>query len=492
MFCGLVSYSSEKPVFFEAPLGGKSQKMPIQSAKTEFHPSTQDSFIRSFYDKNIEEEPIIQKRYAMPIKHVTLEDCIAIAMEKNFKMKIFNAKESQWRWAFRNQTAQFAPSIFYGYDISNLNGAFLAGGVIPTRVNETPIESNFYLRFPLFDGGYRIFKRKSVKNQYDASKKDVGYTREQVLRDVSVSYYRLLAYKLGVRVLLRNYEEIQAQVMIAKKNGSEFDILRSEAFLSAASQLLSKKYAEYRTEQSAFANLLGVDVLDLVLPSEEVITQKTLVDKKLDIESIYQVAYQSRPDLDSMRLKIKSLENEKKTLYAGFAPHLDGYGSMGNVGTHRLGMIPSREIGVLFTMPFGRNMGAYEYTECNRYDSLIDEAKYNLQNHSRNIEQDIITAYYAINNSSQRSFDAEEQVVTSDKSLLMAFERLEKGGLYVDVWQTQLSKTDAKLNLINAIADYNVAQVNQLFNMGAISVYNLTENIAPNPVKEEMDIRLEK
>lgn len=486
-----VVYAAQETIFLTdkpSPPDFKIRKV----LPTDYNPATKASFLRSFYNQGIDEETSLIKRYKNPMIHVSLEDCLAIALEKNFNIKIATAKEDQWKWAFKYQTGRFFPDAFYSYSLSNLNGAFLAGGVIPTRVNETPVTDNFWLKWTVFDGGYRIFQRRAVKNLYDSSKQDLVYTREDVLRNVATSYYRLLSYKLGVRVLLRNVEEIEAQLEINKKNGVEFDVLRAQASLAEARQRLTRKYSECRTEQVTLANILGIDVEDCVLPAEESIVQKTLIERNLDIETLYQTAYQFRPDLESLRLKVKSLENEKKSYYSGFVPQADAFASMGRVGTARLGLVPSRAVGLIATVPFGHNFGISEYTTLNRYDSLIDEARYNLENRSRDVHQNILTTYYAINSSNQRSLDAEEQVVAADKALEQAFVRLENRGLYIDVWQTQLSKADAKINLITAVADYNIAQVNQLFNTGAISVYNLTENIRPDPLREEMDVRLEK
>lgn len=493
MFLSHIVYAAEEePIFLNETPPAPKFNQGKSSVKTEYKQSTKDAFIRSFYNKDIDVEPSIKERYKMPLIHVKLEDCIALALHNNFKIKISNAQESQYRWAFNNQTSKFLPNFFYSYSLSNLNGAFLAGGVIPTKVDETAVIDNFWVTWNLFDGGYRIFQRKAAKSQYESAKKSVIFTREEILRNVATSYYRLLSYKLSLRVLLRNQEEIEAHIEINKKNGSKFDILRSEAALAEAKQKLAKKYSDYRSEQANFANILGVDVLDSILPVEDRIVKKTLIDKDIGIEELSQTAYINRNDLEALRLKIKVFENEKKSIYSNFVPHADGFATMGRVGTARLDLMSSRQVGLLATVPMGKNLGVGDYTEFKRYDSMIDEANYNLQNRYRDIQQNIICDYYGSKSASMRAKDAEEQTAASDKALEQAFSRLMSGGLYIDVLQTQASKTDAKLNLINAIADYNIFQVNQLFNTGAISVYNLIDNQEQDPVREEMDARLEK
>ena len=65
----------------------------------------------------------------------------------------------------------------------------------------------------------------------------------------------------------------------------------------------------------------------------------------------------------------------------------------------------------------------------------------------------------------------------------LAFLRLREGeGIYIDVIQAQTTKTRANINLIDATIQYNIAQVNLLFNTGTISVFNL---LPPDIMQEQ-------
>lgn len=462
--------------------------------------SKREDFISKLYNNKIDVGIEINKYFKNDIpKPANLEDCIEIAMENNFNIKILRTRENQRKWEYQNDRAQLLPTASWYGTTYNLNGHFLAGGVLPTRVEETSLISNYMLDWKIFDGTNRIFSIKSKKSLYSASKKDVQFTQEEVLKNTAIGYYTLLGSKLGIEVLTQNLRESEAQLEINKQNleagiGTKFDVLRAEAEVARAQQRLTESYNFYRQSQANLANILGIEVFTAVFPIEDEVDLHTLVDKNLDINQISAMALESRPDLEAIRFKIKSLEYQKKTYYSGFIPSLSAYGGLGNVGTNDLGMFPlNKQVGAVVNWTLGKNLGFNEYTQFKTFDAKICEAKLELVNRHRNIEQNIIKSYYEAQTARERVNYAQEQVKAADESLRLAFLRLESGiGIYVDVLQSQSAKVDAKINLIRAIIDYNIAQSNMLFEMGAISTCNLLKTSSDDKLPKLKETKNQK
>lgn len=457
----------------------------IEKVDNEIHgENKREDFISKLYNNKIDVGIEINKYFKKDtLLPVNLEDCIEVAMKNNFDIKILRLREEQRKWEYHNNRSEWLPTASWYGTMYNLNGFFLAGGVIPADVEETPIISNFVLDWKIFDGTNRIFSIKSKKNLHISSKKDVQFTQEEVLKNTVVGYYTVLGYKLGIEVLTQNLKESEAQLEINKQNlgagiGTKFDVLRAEAEVARAQQRLTESYNLYRQSQALLANTLGVEVFTPVFPKEEEVKMHTLVDKNLEINQLSEMACKDRPDLEALRFKIKSLEYQRKTYYSGFLPSLSVYGMMGNVGTNDLGMATlNKRFGAVTNWGLGKNLGLNEYTQFKTFDAKICEAKLELANRHRGIQQNIIKSYYETQTARERVGFAKQQVVAADESLRLAFLRLESGiGIYVDVLQSQSAKVDAKINLIKAIIDYNIAQANMLFEIGAISPGNLLSN----------------
>lgn len=469
----------------------------IEKIDKEVHGTTKrEDFIGKLYDNKIDVGIEINKYFTKetPIP-VTLEDCIDLSMMNNFNIRILRTKESQRMWEYNNNRAEWLPTAYWNGSFYNLNGHFLAGGVIPVAVEESPFYTNFWLNWNILDGTNRIFSIKSKRTLYNAAKQDVKFTQEEVLKNTVTGYYSVLGYKLGIEVLTQNLLESQAQLDINKQNleagiGTKFDVLRAEAEVARAQQRLTESYNLYRQAQVNLANILGIDVAAAVFPVENDVNMKSLVDKNLEIGQISQMAFSTRPDVEALRLKVKSLEYQKITYYSGFLPNVSGFGALGNVGTNDLGIHAlNKQVGVIATWPLGKNLGLYEYTTFKNFDAKICEAKLELEKRCRGIQENVIKSYYETRTSEERVKYAQDQVKSADESLRLAFLRLESGiGIYVDVLQSQSAKVDAKINLIRAIIDYNVAQANLLFEMGAISPQNILKNSAEEESKNQKEL----
>lgn len=473
----LISFAKEPDVIYlqQTDIKGIPQNQKVSD----------DGFVKSFYNKPIDVGIEINE-YLRPEKvlPVSLEDCICLAMEHNLDIKSSKAREKQFLWDYKNQKTKYYPDASYLFTLSNLNGAFLAGGVIPVLVNESPYQSQFWLDWVLYDGGYRSNKKKAAKNMYTSSQKEVAFTKEEVLRNTSISYYRMLGYKLKIEILTRNIEEIEKQLEINKKLDASYNTNRSETALEGAKDKLFSAYRAYRTEQANLANILGIDVDMAIYPIDTRLYKVSLNNPNYTIEDLSSMALISRQDIEAIRLKIKALKCEQKTLTSEYLPNIAAHGMIGNVGNHRLGTYESRWVGLTMNYPFGKGFGAGTYTDYQRYNALIETARIELENKLRDIRQNIITSYYGIKISQDRINTSIEQVEKANKTLYLGLLRLQAGGLYGDVLRSQDDKTNARINLVDSVVDYNISQINMLFDTGAMSVYNLLQSKEVVPIDD--------
>lgn len=423
----------------------------------------------------------ITRYFESGIVPVDMKDCIIMALNNNYDIKIISKAQEKEKWLYYNTLTEFMPNFYYNYNIADLQGEFLVGNILPRRIHEITLQNVFAYNWVLFSGGKRFFNAKAQKDIYRASSQDTKITKEKAILTVVEKYNDLLAKKLSIEVYERNLIQNQAQLELNKNTyeigvGNKFDVVRAEAEVEVAKQKLIEAYNSFRLAQVALASFIGSDSYCPVFPVEDDIIQNTILEPGLTLENMEEIAYQNRADLKSIEFKISSLKNQKKTIFSSLAPTILLDGAYSYVGTVRLGSRPNHRIALDAKWSVGKGLGTYEFTQMKAAQAEIDKYELQLDHIKSQIKEDLIETYYSIATARQTVEAAKRQVVAADESLRIAFGRLESGvGIYIDVLQAQSSEVEAKINLINAIVAYNNLQIKALYDMGIISVCNSTK-----------------
>ena len=95
----------------------------------------------------------------------------------------------------------------------------------------------------------------------------------------------------------------------------------------------------------------------------------------------------------------------------------------------------------------------------------------------RNIRENIIANYYNAQILKDRIEIAKKQVEYASDSVTLAELRLDAGeGILIDVIQAQTIKNNARIELLSTIVDYNINQIQLLYDNGTISYENIVQN----------------
>lgn len=417
---------------------------------------------------------------------VDMKDCIAMTLKNNYDIKVINKSVDRDKWLYYNTLTDFMPNFQYDYNISSLTGEFLVGDIVPVRVHENPVQNIFGYNWTVFDGGKRFFTARAQKAIYKSTKQDKKMTQDTAILTVIQRYNDLLAKKLSIEVYERNLLQNQAQLDLNRNTyeigvGNKFDVVRAEAETEKAKQMLVEAYSSFRIAQVSLASFMGADVYCPVFPVEADIVENTVLESDMTLEQMEKIALQNRADLKSAQFKLKSLKEQKKTIYSGFAPTIMIDGAASYVGTLRLGLRYNHRVSLAASWPLGHGLGTGEFTQLKAADAEIAQNELLVEHIKNTIREDLINTYYNISTARHKVKAAKEQVRASDESLRIAFGRLEAGvGIYIDVLQAQSSQVEAKINLINAIVEYNNAEVKALYDMGIISACNSTRGYKAN------------
>ncbi len=417
----------------------------------------------------------IRKVLDVGVAYTNLTDCILTAAENSYNLKISYHQLRQRVWELRAKTAELLPDITYTFDISKLSGEFLVGGIVPVQVNEIPIKSSFDLIWNITDQGRTIFQMAELNNVKKSSSYNLDYTLDEVLLNTALGYYDLLGKKLEIDVYRVNLQDREEQLKMVRTKfelglSSKFDIFRAEAEEARAKQEYITLFNTLRYSQAKLANIMGIDVITTLYPSEQVARVQNIIDPKYDVEDLYKIALKERDDLSSKRAEIRSLEIAQKEVYADFIPKVAVTASHAQVGTVRLGLRTNDSIMLEVIQPLGKHLGVNTVLRAQAEKEKVNVQKLNLKQMERKVKEDIIGSYYDSKTQLEKIDAAKKEVISAEESLKVALVRMDIGeATFLDVLQAQAAKIQARQALIQHIINYNKSQVQTLFNIGCIS-----------------------
>ena len=426
-------------------------------------------------EKKLFLEGEIKKYLDTDVTYVNLADCILTAAENSYDLKINYHELRATNWEFWAKTAELIPDFSYSFDISDLRGEFLVGGVVPIRVHETVIQSSFDLIWDITNQGRTIFEMAAIKNAVKAATYNLDYTLDEVLLNTALNYYNLLGRKLEIDVYRVNLQDREEQLKMIKAKyemglSSKFDTYRAEAEAARAKQEYISLFNSLRYLQARIANIMGIDVVTTVYPVEQTIRIQNIIDPNYTIEDLFKIAMKERDDLNRKRKEIKTLEIRQNEIYADFIPKIAIMASHQQVGTVRLGLRTNDSITLQAIAPLGKNLGANTIARAKMENEKLKAEKLKLKQMERQIKEDIINSYYDSKTQLEKIEAAKKEVFSAEESLKISLIRMEIGeATFLDVLQAQQAKTEARQVLVQHIVDYNKSQIQTLFNIGLIT-----------------------
>lgn len=416
---------------------------------------------------------------------VSLDECIGISLLNNYNIKVSNADYISSKWDYKNALTQFLPEVnFEGYSIY-YRGQILVGGVLSNHVEELALSGTLRVVHDLTQGGAQIFNAKAKKLKVRANLNNLDFTKDEAILETARNYYELLRAKISIEIHLKNLYERTAQLKLTQTLmeaglGTRFDVVRSKGEQALAEQNFMTALNNFRTAQAKLANIMGIEVNTQLFPVEIEVKPFVLVDENLSTEELFKIAKFSRDDVKSLEADIKSLRQEKYKVYTDFIPKPRIIYQGQYQGTARAGVYPNNVVGAYFDIPLGSRLGAGTIAKANSVQGQIDSLSYKLELLLRNIKENIISNYWKAQILKERIEIAKKQVEYASDSVTLSELRLDAGeGILIDVIQAQTIKNNARIELLSTIVDYNINQIQLLYDNGTISYENIVINYKP-------------
>lgn len=403
---------------------------------------------------------------------LTLEDCLAIAADKN--LDIQKAKEYatyvQGRYVEERAAALPQLGLQAGFGYSKDDSTKALYGIAQMQSNRTV---DLTLSQPLFTWGKIGAALKAAEVGLKTADQQLRLFRQAAYRDVSIAFYDVLLAKELYRLAQENLAQKERHLLEAKRKfeagvATDYDLLAAEVELQNARPELIRTENSIRTSRESLRFLLGADQgeVDAAGRIEAKPGQVAGFDESL------RIALESRPELADQKLRIGINQELINIANADDKPRLDLRGTAGwhqlevsNPGPVRQSDGPAWNAGVYLTFPFFdglRSRGRTQQARSELRTSQLQEQKLR-----DSITLELRTAHYTLAEAGEIINALSGTVRQAERLRQMAekgFEYGVKTRLEVDDAQTNLLR--AQSNLARANRDYLAAQVKLSWAMG--------------------------
>ncbi len=421
---------------------------------------------------------------AEKVPAMTLRESIDLAVRQS--LNIHSAREGVTAAEFRQKEAftGFLPKLSTYYSYQRLNeppqtkSALSLGGLPPFTPLQVGTADNYNwaveLRQPVFAGGGIKANYEINRIGAEASRMDQSSTIQDVVRDVSVTYFNILKAERILEVARQSLEQLKAHRDVAQnfydagvipKN----DLLQSEVQLANGQQFLFSSENGVELAKSQFNTILRRDI-STPTEVEDILAYKPFAKP---LEECLKTAVDKRAEIKAAALR---LEQAKKTVdldkseYYPTVNLVGSYGRFGDTPEIRGSLYQDQENWQVMARAdwkfweWGRTryrVGSSRSRENQAADALAG-VKDQIVLEAKN-------AYLLMREAEKRVFVAQKAIEQAEENFRLNEERYkEQVATSTDVLDAQTLLTRAKSDYYSALSDYHIALTRLERSMGEL------------------------
>ncbi len=413
----------------------------------------------------------------------SLNDCIKIALERNFSLLISRNSENIAKNNYTLGNAGYLPSIDltsrHNGTVTNTNQNFTDGSSTESKgVYNTGTSALINADLTIFNGFSVQTNYKKLNELKQMGELNTRMSVENLLADIISGYYN---YVQQVEIL----NNIKYAVSLSKErlridedryllgSSSKLQVLQSRVYLNADSSRLTRQNEIVRGSRIRLNELMAVDnlALEFVTSDTSITINPGLLYERLMTDAINQntsllIASKNMVISGYDYKLIKSRSYPYLNASSGYNYSFNDYssGTMQNQSNRGLNYGLTVGINIFDGLNQRRNIRNSSIEMTNR------ELKY--KEIEQGVRADLITIYNAYSNYLRLVNLEQQNLQTAAENLEIAMERYKLGSLSgIDLREVQKSLLDAKESLISVEYQAKLAEVSLMLISGRISDY---------------------
>lgn len=426
---------------------------------------------------------------------LTLRDCVRIALDSSANMRIREAEREiadetvteSWgaflpdfsltgsysksdRTDFDSESPVYGPTQIVGLETVAGDSVYIPfDSVIGMQTNDVTVSATSKnwgasLNMTVFDGLANVNNLKSARASRTAAEFSEGYTREQVIQNVSMAYYNLLRF---VKL---------AEVAVETRDQAAAELERTETYFrlgsAAKSDVLQQRV---RLEQTKYdlvvaENQVEKAIADLAYAMNQPLADRIQVDTSLlatemvieDVQDLYAEARENRYDVRSMEASADAARHTAAAATGSLAPRVDLYARYNrsyDESPYKFGAQESE------SWLYG---GQVSWSVFNRFQNWTGRSKakarariaeYQLEQAQLDAQLEVRQYHNSMREAIEKHNVSTETITQAEEELRLAKERFRVGaGTQLDRITAEVNLASARADEVQAVCDYLIAR----------------------------------
>lgn len=415
-------------------------------------------------------------------KAVGVKEAVELGLKNNLD---FLASEESWsaaKYLARAALAKFGPqasfNIFYANSSIDQMLFFMNRDVAAAPMQPIVSGNSFYSLFagyqPLFTGGRLMGNYKAARATEKQSLASYRANRIKAALKVKEAYWKAAweLSKLQVSEDYARYRQWSVNLMRARlKEGKvpKADLLREEAELSKAQQLVNNGYRSYNEALLELKVALGANIGSSV----------DLKDKLEYIEISHQYQYYlgeariNRPVIMQANERVKEMQAKYMQARSKYFPQVGLYGLASNASGRTPGIEGSvagrwgATVGIIGGVTLFDS--GERFNEVRAAKAAVKQAEIEQKNVHLNVAKEVSTTWIDLDLARRNVSLAEAEVISAKEDERLFYRRYLVGkAIELDYFVSGVRYFEARLSLLEAIYEYRLAEARLVWSSGGI------------------------
>jgi len=404
---------------------------------------------------------------------LTLAEAQQLALQNHPQIAAADYRALAAQEAVKEARAGYFPTLnLYGAAVgtgSDDNTRILAGGLNNPSVFDR-VAGGLALNQLITDFGRTANLTASSKFQAQAENQNAAATREQVLLQVDVCYFRSLEAQAVLRVAQAAFKTRQllldqVSALATNKLKSELDVSFAHVALEEGRLLRQKARNNTDAAMSSLSTALGYHGLKSFQLVEQALPTDAATN---DVEEYIQTALGNRPELLSLRSQHDAATRFARSERDARLPTVSAVGVVGDSPAHD-GRLPDNYAvgGIELSLPiFAGGLYTARQHQAELKAQADDEL---LRSAENNVVRDVRIAWLNVNNAAEQLRTTEELAQHAAEAFDLAEARYQTGiSSIVELSQAQLSLISAQLAHADARYDVLIQEADLHFETGEL------------------------